>query len=56
MQMQQNFNNYYSRIDEKIIKKVVKLGGFTEALIRKYLKDNINNHCTTAYYLLCLDQ
>ena len=30
--------------------------GFPKAFILKCLSDNVNNHCTTSYYLLCMDQ
>jgi len=30
--------------------------GFPMPYIQKCLAENVNNHCTTAYYLLCMDQ
>ena len=45
-----NFN-----ADDNIIKDTEKLG-FPLHYIQMCLKDNANNHCTTTYYLLCMDQ
>ena len=50
-----NFLNYYLKIDEKIVDQV-ELYGFPKQFILKCLNENVNNHCTTSYYLLCMDQ
>lgn len=47
--------NLYMKKDEAIVEKVVKLG-FPPEYVAKCLQDNMNNHCTTAYYLLMMDQ
>ncbi|CDW78202.1 protein kinase domain containing protein [Stylonychia lemnae] len=47
--------NYYIKIDEKITVQVEEFG-FPKPYILKCLNDNVNNHCTTSYYLLCMDQ
>jgi hypothetical protein len=51
----EDFMNYYIRINEKIIDRV-GLFGFPEKYIRKCIEENLNNHCTSSYYLLCMDQ
>lgn len=48
-------NNYYLRIDEKIVEEVEEYG-FPRQYMLKCLGENANNHCTTSYYLLCMDQ
>ncbi len=48
-------HNYYLKIDEKILHEVEDYG-FPREYILKCLGDNVNNHCTTSYYLLCMDQ
>jgi hypothetical protein len=50
-----NENNYYLRVDEKIVEEVEDYG-FPRPYILKCLQENVNNHCTTSYYLLCMDQ
>lgn len=50
-----NYQNYYMRLDEKIIDQVEDFG-FPKAYIMKCINENVNNHCTTSYYLLCMDQ
>ncbi len=50
-----NLNNYYLKKDEDIINRVGDYG-FPKIYIEKSLKDNLNNHATTCYYLLCMDQ
>ena len=47
--------NVYMKKDEKIIDQIVKLG-FPRDYVLKCLHDNMNNHCTTSYYLLMMDQ
>jgi len=42
-------------IDQNIITDTAKLG-FPRSYIEKCLRENSNNHCTTTYYLLCMDQ
>mmetsp|Transcript_37531 Transcript_37531/g.57494 ORF Transcript_37531/g.57494 Transcript_37531/m.57494 type:complete len:140 (+) Transcript_37531:4742-5161(+) len=49
-----NYHNYYIKINESVIKDTERLG-FPINYIQKCLKDNSNNHCTTTYYLLCMD-
>jgi|LauGreDrversion4_2_1035121.scaffolds.fasta_scaffold360251_2 hypothetical protein len=48
-------NNYYLKVDEKIVEEVEDYG-FPRPYILKCLSENVNNHCTTSYYLLCMDQ
>ena len=48
-------HNYYLRIDEKILHEVEDFG-FPREYVLKCLGENVNNHCTTSYYLLCMDQ
>jgi len=48
-------HNYYLRVDEKIVEEVEDYG-FPRPYILKCLSENVNNHCTTSYYLLCMDQ
>jgi len=48
-------SNYYIKIDEKIVGQVEEFG-FPRQFVVKCLNDNVNNHCTTSYYLLCMDQ
>ena len=48
-------SNYYIKIDEKIVGQVEEFG-FPRQFLVKCLNDNVNNHCTTSYYLLCMDQ
>ena len=48
-------HNYYLRMDDKIVEEVEDYG-FPKPYIMKCLQDNVNNHCTTSYYLLCMDQ
>ena len=50
-----NYHNYYVKINEAIIEDTVRLG-FPKQYVEKCLKDNSSNHCTTTYYLLCMDQ
>ena len=47
-------HNYYMRVDEKIVQEVEDYG-FPPPYILKCLGENVNNHCTTSYYLLCMD-
>jgi hypothetical protein len=47
-------HNYYLKIDDKIMHEVEDYG-FPREYVLKCLGDNINNHCTTSYYLLCMD-
>lgn len=42
-------------MDEKIVEEVEEYG-FPRPYILKCLQENVNNHCTTSYYLLCMDQ
>ena len=49
------FHNYYVKINNTIIEDTVKMG-FPMWYVQKCLKENANNHCTTTYYLLCMDQ
>ena len=49
-----NYHNYYIKINQNVIKDTERLGFPTE-YIQKCLKENSNNHCTTTYYLLCMD-
>ena len=48
-------HNYYLRVDEKIVEEVEDYG-FPRPYVLKCLQENVNNHCTTSYYLLCMDQ
>lgn len=48
-------NNFYLRMDENIVAEVEDYG-FPRPYINKCLSENVNNHCTTSYYLLCMDQ
>lgn len=48
-------HNYYLKVDEKIVEEVEDYG-FPRPYIVKCLSENVNNHCTTSYYLLCMDQ
>lgn len=50
-----NYQNYYVKTDDKITEEV-ETYGFPKPYILKCLKENVNNHCTTSYYLLCMDQ
>ncbi len=50
-----NYQNYYMRIDENILEEVEDYG-FPKQFVLKCLNENVNNHCTTSYYLLCMDQ
>jgi len=52
---QEDYLNYYTKIDEKIV-DLVEMYGFPKGFAIKCLKENINNHCTASYYLLCIDQ
>jgi hypothetical protein len=47
--------NFYRKIDKNIVDKVVEFG-YPKDLVIKSLKQNISNHCTTTYYLMCMDQ
>jgi hypothetical protein len=47
--------NLYRKIDSEVVDKVVEFG-YPRDMIIKSLKQNISNHCTTTYYLLCMDQ
>lgn len=49
-----NYHNYYVKINKNIITDTVKMG-FPLQYVEKCLKDNANNHCTTTYYLFCMD-
>ena len=49
-----NYHNYYVKINKNIITDTVKMG-FPLQYVEKCLKDNVNNHCTTTYYLFCMD-
>jgi hypothetical protein len=49
-----NYHNYYIRLNEGVVRDTARLG-FPDEFIRKCLSDNANNHCTTTYYLLCMD-
>ena len=42
-------------VDEEVIAKVEKFG-FPRDFILRCINENVNNHCTTSYYLLCMDQ
>ena len=50
-----NYHNYYVKINQNIINDTVKMG-FPLSYVQKCLKENANNHCTTTYYLFCMDQ
>lgn len=50
-----NYHNYYIKINQNVITDTSRLG-FPRHYIEKCLRDNANNHCTTTYYLLCMDQ
>lgn len=50
-----NYHNYYIKTNENIIQDTSRLG-FPVQYIGKCLRENSNNHCTTTYYLLCMDQ
>ena len=45
----------FYNIDQSVITDTARLG-FPRHYIEKCLRDNANNHCTTTYYLLCMDQ
>lgn len=47
--------SFYRKIDKEILDKVVEFG-YPRDMVIKSLKQNISNHCTTTYYLLCMDQ
>ena len=47
--------NFYRKMDNAKIDQVVELG-YPRDLVIKSLKQNLSNHCTTCYYLLCMDQ
>lgn len=47
--------DFYRRIDRNIVDKVVQFG-YPREMVIKSLKHNMSNHCTTAYYLLCMNQ
>ncbi len=48
------FQNFYLKIDDKFVNKVEDYG-FPRPYIHKCINENVNNHCTTSYYLLCMD-
>lgn len=51
----QNLPSFYRKIDNYVVDKVVEFG-YPRELVIKSLKQNLSNHCTTTYYLLCMDQ
>lgn len=51
----ENYQNFYLKRDEAVISMVEEFG-FPRDYIVKCLNENVNNHCTTSYYLLCMDQ
>jgi hypothetical protein len=47
--------SFYRKINQEMVEKVVEFG-YPRDMVIKSLKQNISNHCTTTYYLLCMDQ
>jgi hypothetical protein len=47
--------NFYEQKDEEVMSRVAELG-FPREYVQKCLSDNLNNHCTTSYYLLVMNQ
>lgn len=50
-----NYHNHYIKINQDMIDDTARLG-FPAEYITKCLKENATNHCTTSYYLACMDQ
>lgn len=50
-----NYHNHYIKINQSMINDTVRLG-FPADYISKCLRENATNHCTTTYYLACMDQ